>query len=60
MSDGDRSSQEGPVRNGTEMQLTPEEAQRLLGLLQLDTGRKLMLGGFEESAKPRDPRGRDW
>lgn len=52
--------QEGPVKNGTEMQLTPEEAQRLLGLLQLDTGRKLMLGGFEESAKPRDPRGRDW
>jgi tetratricopeptide (TPR) repeat protein len=54
---GDR---EGPVKNGVEMQLTPEEAQRLLGLLQLDTGRKLMLGGFEEATKPRDPKGRDW
>jgi tetratricopeptide (TPR) repeat protein len=52
--------QEGPVKNGEEMQLTPEEAQRLLGLLQLDTGRKLLLGGFDETAKPRDPKLRDW
>ncbi len=52
--------QEGPVKNGVEMQLTPEEAQRLLGLLQLDTGRKLLLGGFEDTTKPRDPKRRDW
>jgi tetratricopeptide (TPR) repeat protein len=53
---GDR---EGPVKNGQEMALTFEEARRLLGLLQLDTGRKLYLGGDQES-KPRDPKARDW
>ena len=36
-----------------------EEARRLLGLLQLDTGRKLYLGG-DQTSKPRDPKARDW
>lgn len=52
--------QEGPMKNSGEMVLTPEEAQRLLGLLQLDTGRKLLLGGTDEAVKPRDRKGRDW
>jgi tetratricopeptide (TPR) repeat protein len=51
--------QEGPVKNGQEMTLTFEEARRLLGLLQLDTGRKLYLGG-DQTPKPRDPKARDW
>jgi tetratricopeptide (TPR) repeat protein len=52
--------QESAEKNGAEMELTPEEAQRLLGLLQLDVGRKLYLGGTEETDKPRDHQGRDW
>jgi len=34
------------------------EAQRLLGMLQLDTGHKLYLG--TEPGKPQDRKGRDW
>ena len=52
--------QEGPVKNGQQMQLTFEEARRLLGLLQLDANRKLYLPGGDEKDKPRDPKGRDW
>jgi hypothetical protein len=52
--------QEGPVKNGEEMQLTLEEARRLLDLLQLDTGRKLYLGDGDQNPKPRDPKARDW
>jgi hypothetical protein len=52
--------QEGPVKNGQEMQLTLEEARRLLDLLQLDTGRKLYLGDGDQNPKPRDPKTRDW
>ena len=52
--------QEGPIKQGQEMQLTFEEARRLLGLLQLDTGRKLYLMGGDEATKPRDPKARDW
>jgi len=52
-------SQEGPVKNGTEMVLTPEEAERLLGLLRLDSNRKLPLGATN-TAQPRDHKHRDW
>ncbi|MDB6065514.1 MAG: hypothetical protein JWR26_1722 [Pedosphaera sp.] len=51
---------EGPSKGGKEIQLTPEEAQRLLGMLKLDANRKLPLGGFEEGSKPKDRKGRDW
>jgi hypothetical protein len=51
---------EGPVKNGREVFLTFEEARRLLGLLQLDTDRKLYLMGGDENTKPRDPKARDW
>ena len=51
--------QEGPVKNGQQMEMTFDEARRLLGLLQLDTGRKLYLGG-DQTSKPRDPKARDW
>jgi hypothetical protein len=52
--------QEGPVKDGREMQLTFEEARRLLNLLQLDTGRKLYLGSGDENPKPGNHPGRDW
>ncbi len=51
--------EEGGSKNGREIQLTPEEAQRLLGMLQLDTGHKLFMGGTEPG-KPQDRKGRDW
>ena len=50
--------EEGGAKNGREIQLTPEEAQRLLGMLQLDAGHKLFLGS--EPEKPKDRKGRDW
>jgi tetratricopeptide (TPR) repeat protein len=50
--------EEGGSKNGQEIQLTPEEAQRLLGMLQLDNGRKLFIG--TEPGKPQDRKGRDW
>ncbi len=50
--------EEGGSKNGREIQLTAEEAQRLLGMLQLDTGHKLYLG--TEPGKPQDRKGRDW
>ena len=52
--------EEGPAKNGQEIQLTLEEARRLLGLLQLDTGRQLYLNNPGDDAKPRDPKARDW
>ena len=52
--------EEGPVKTGSQMQLTREEAKRLLGLLRLDAERRLLLGGSEETAKPKDRKGRDW
>ncbi len=55
-----KGDQEGPVKNGQQMELTFDEARRLLGLLQLDKDRKLYLGGAEQNPKPRDPKGRDW
>ena len=64
--DGDKPMQqpkagqeEGPTQNGREMALTPDEAQRLLGMLRLDSNRKLPLGGTEQT-KPKDRHGRDW
>jgi hypothetical protein len=53
-------AQEGPVKNGREMQWTPEEARQLLNLLQLDKDRQLYLGGSDEKDKNRDRKGRDW
>jgi tetratricopeptide (TPR) repeat protein len=44
---------------GKEMSMTPEEAAHLLGMLKLDTGRKLPLGG-DDSDKPKKRSGRDW
>jgi hypothetical protein len=52
--------QDGPIKNGHEMQWTLEEARQLLDLLQLDKDRQLYLGGSDENDKPRDRRGRDW
>jgi hypothetical protein len=51
--------EEGGSKNGREIQLTAEEAQRLLGMLKLDTGHKLYLGG-SDPGKPQDRKGRDW
>jgi hypothetical protein len=53
---------EGPSRDGTEQQqLTPEEAERLLGMLKLDSGHKLPMGmGDTEAIKPVNRKGRDW
>ncbi|HWY74681.1 MAG TPA: hypothetical protein VN281_03640 [Verrucomicrobiae bacterium] len=51
--------QEGPTKNGKERQLTLEEAEELLGMLRLDTNRKLPLG-MTDTAKPKDRNHRDW
>jgi hypothetical protein len=56
----DGQQEDGPTKNGKEMQLTPEEAQRLLDMLKLDANRKLPLGSFEEGGKHKDRKGRDW
>jgi hypothetical protein len=54
-------TEEGPSRNGTEQQLTLEEAERWLGMLKLDSDRKLSLGVSDtETLKPRQRKGRDW
>ena len=39
--------------------MTPDEAERLLGMLRLDGNRKLSLGG-DEPGKPRAGKLRDW
>ncbi len=51
--------EEGPSKDGGRQLLTPEEAARLLGMLKLDTNRKLPYG-MENTAKPKDRKGRDW
>ncbi len=63
---GDRSpkqlkgdEQEGPVRNGNQMQLSREEAKQLLNMLRLDSDRKLSIGG-DQKTPPPDRRGKDW
>jgi tetratricopeptide (TPR) repeat protein len=48
----------GP-KDGKEMQLTQEEAARLLDMLKLDGNRKLAMG-TNEMIKPKDRKGRDW
>jgi len=54
-------TKEGPSRDGTEQQLSFEEAERLLGMLKLDTNRKLSLGISDtEALKPKNRKGRDW
>jgi tetratricopeptide (TPR) repeat protein len=50
---------EGPNKNGKERNLSPEEAEQLLGMLKLDTSRKLPLG-VTDTATPKDRKGRDW
>ena len=51
--------EEGPVKEGKEMPMTPDDAERLLGMLRLDGNRKLSLGG-DEPGKPRAGKLRDW
>ena len=50
----------GPKKEGREMPLSPEDAERLLGMLRLDANRKLILGGTNETGKPIIRKGRDW
>jgi tetratricopeptide (TPR) repeat protein len=51
--------EEGPVKTGSQAQMTQEEAMRLLNMLRLDQERKLP-GGGGEPTKPLDRKGRDW
>jgi hypothetical protein len=51
--------QEPSPKNGKEMELSPDEAARLLDMLKLDGNRKLPLG-TNDLAKPKAHRGRDW
>ena len=53
-------TKEPEAREGKEMVLTPEEATRLLGMLKLDSERKLPLGASEKETKPKPHPGRDW
>ncbi len=50
----------GPMKEGREIPLSPEDAERLLGMLRLDANRKLILGGTNENGKPITRKGRDW
>jgi tetratricopeptide (TPR) repeat protein len=52
--------QEGPSKDGKERQLTPEEAERLLGMLKLDGNRKLPLGMKETGEKNDQRKRKDW
>lgn len=52
--------EEGRGREGEEMPIAPQDAERLLESFQLDRGRTLPMG-FEETAQPEDQRkGRNW
>jgi tetratricopeptide (TPR) repeat protein len=55
-------TKEGPSRDGTEQQmLSYEEAERLLSMLKLDSGRKLPMGMSDtEAQKPVFRKGHDW
>ena len=65
--DGDQSpkqpkgnnGEEGPPKSGRQMQLSSDEAKRLLNMLRLDADRKLPPGGGDQPAPP-DHKGRDW
>ena len=48
--------EEGKGREGDEIPISPEDAQRLLESFQLDRGRTLPMG-FEQEAKPDDRKG---
>ncbi len=50
--------EEGPVKSGHQMQLSGEEARRLLNMLR-DADRKLPTGGGDQPSPP-DRKGRDW
>ncbi len=54
----DGEEEPGP-KDGKEMQLSREEAARLLDMLKLDGNRKLPMG-TNELGKPKDRKGRDW
>jgi tetratricopeptide (TPR) repeat protein len=54
-----RGQQEKESKEGKEMAMTWEEAMRLLESLKLDANRKLPMGD-QETAKPKDRRGKDW
>ncbi len=51
--------EEGPNRNGKERQLSPEEAEALLGMLRLDANRQLPLGATD-TGTPKDRKHRAW
>jgi hypothetical protein len=52
--------EEGRGREGDELPVSPEDAQRLLESFQLDRGRTLPMG-FDEEAKPDDAKGgKNW
>jgi Arc/MetJ family transcription regulator len=55
----DGPGQERPAKRGLEIQITEEDALRLLESFQLDGNRKLPMGGNEQG-KPVDRKGRDW
>jgi hypothetical protein len=51
--------EEKETKDGKEMTLTWEEAMRLLEALKLDANRKLPMGD-QDTAKPKDRKGKDW
>jgi Mg-chelatase subunit ChlD len=50
---------ESPTKPGREMQMSREEALRLLEALQLEGRRKLPMG-FDQTGNPQDRKGREW
>jgi tetratricopeptide (TPR) repeat protein len=50
---------QGPQREGKEMEISPEDAMRLLETLKLDTNRKLPLG-FDQQSEPKTKSGKVW
>ena len=55
----DSPGHERPGKRGLEIQISEEDALRLLESFQLDGNRKLPMGGTEPG-KPVDRKGRDW
>jgi tetratricopeptide (TPR) repeat protein len=51
---------EGPSKDGKERELTLEEAERLLGMLKLDSNRKLPLGMKDTQEKKDQRKRKDW
>jgi tetratricopeptide (TPR) repeat protein len=50
---------QGPQREGKEMEISPEDAMRLLETLKLDNNRKLPLG-FDQQSEPKTKTGKVW